>query len=251
MNYRKHYFNLVNSRQNLNRSKKYDNVYYERHHIIPKCFGGGNDKSNLVLLTAKEHFIAHLLLVEMYEGQDKSRMSFALFQMCRKNSQHQRLFSARQFEKARQIMSINCRGINSFFFGKTHTVENKKRLSDRMKLKNPMKGITSPRKGKKFGPLSEEQRKKQSEIMKLICLNPEIRKQRSEAWKYRKTNTPTEETKKKISETAKRNFANKSEEAKLLTKEKIKKKIEEMKGSFKELERRRKISEFRKLYKKM
>lgn len=40
--------------------------YMERHHIIPKCMGGSNRKNNLVYLTAKEHFIAHKLLVRIY-----------------------------------------------------------------------------------------------------------------------------------------------------------------------------------------
>ena len=40
--------------------------YMERHHIVPKCLGGGNREENLVYLTAKEHFIAHKLLVRIY-----------------------------------------------------------------------------------------------------------------------------------------------------------------------------------------
>ena len=40
--------------------------YMERHHILPKCMGGTDKSSNLVLLTAKEHFIAHKLLVRMH-----------------------------------------------------------------------------------------------------------------------------------------------------------------------------------------
>jgi hypothetical protein len=39
--------------------------YSERHHILPKCMGGTNAKGNLVRLTAKEHFIAHKMLVRM------------------------------------------------------------------------------------------------------------------------------------------------------------------------------------------
>ena len=46
-------------------------VYTERHHIIPRCMGGSDDKSNLVDLTAKEHFIVHKLLVEMYPNIGK------------------------------------------------------------------------------------------------------------------------------------------------------------------------------------
>lgn len=40
--------------------------YVERHHIIPKCIGGLNDNNNIAILTAREHFIAHLLLTKIY-----------------------------------------------------------------------------------------------------------------------------------------------------------------------------------------
>lgn len=40
--------------------------YVEKHHIIPKCMGGSNNISNLVKLTAREHFLCHQLLCEIY-----------------------------------------------------------------------------------------------------------------------------------------------------------------------------------------
>lgn len=40
----------------------------ERHHVIPKCQGGRNVKENYVLLTPKEHYIAHHLLCKAYPG---------------------------------------------------------------------------------------------------------------------------------------------------------------------------------------
>lgn len=46
-----------------------ESIYYESHHIIPKCMGGTDDKSNLVLLAAEEHYTAHLLLVKMYPNE--------------------------------------------------------------------------------------------------------------------------------------------------------------------------------------
>lgn len=45
--------------------------YYEKHHILPKCMGGDNSKSNLVLLTGREHFIAHRLLNKIYPNNRK------------------------------------------------------------------------------------------------------------------------------------------------------------------------------------
>ncbi len=67
MNYLQIYSDIIENIKLENRKKlKRDNenyVYYERHHILPKCLGGENDKENLVLLTGKEHFICHKLLV--------------------------------------------------------------------------------------------------------------------------------------------------------------------------------------------
>lgn len=50
--------------------------YKERHHIIPRCMGGNNDASNLVNLTAREHFIVHKLLCEIYPDMDKCKYKF-------------------------------------------------------------------------------------------------------------------------------------------------------------------------------
>ena len=49
--------------------------------------GGTNDKNNLVLLTGKEHFTAHQLLVKIYPAEYK--LVFALRSLCgRKNKNH-------------------------------------------------------------------------------------------------------------------------------------------------------------------
>ena len=61
MNYLKIYNNLIS------RAKKRDiSGYYEKHHIVPTCLGGTNDKNNIVKLTGREHYIAHQLLVKIY-----------------------------------------------------------------------------------------------------------------------------------------------------------------------------------------
>jgi len=58
-------------------------VYFETHHIIPKSLGGSNDPSNLVKLTAKEHFICHLLLTKMVTGAHRRSMYYASYMMVR------------------------------------------------------------------------------------------------------------------------------------------------------------------------
>lgn len=57
--------------------------YKERHHVVPKCQNGKNDKTNLVWLTPEEHFLAHLLLVKIYPTDQK--LVYAANMMCRGN----------------------------------------------------------------------------------------------------------------------------------------------------------------------
>jgi hypothetical protein len=51
--------------------------YKEVHHILPKSLGGSNDKSNLVELTAREHFLVHLLLCKFTIGKEKHKMLYS------------------------------------------------------------------------------------------------------------------------------------------------------------------------------
>lgn len=51
--------------------------YKEIHHILPRCLGGKDKKSNLVALTAKEHFIIHILLCKFSIGMAKRKMLYA------------------------------------------------------------------------------------------------------------------------------------------------------------------------------
>lgn len=64
MNYKKTYQALIN------RAIKRCSIdcYTERHHIIPVALGGSDDDSNIAVLTAREHFIAHMLLAKIHGG---------------------------------------------------------------------------------------------------------------------------------------------------------------------------------------
>jgi hypothetical protein len=44
--------------------------YVERHHILPKCMGGSDDKSNMVALYPEEHFVAHVLLLKIHKNSE-------------------------------------------------------------------------------------------------------------------------------------------------------------------------------------
>lgn len=81
--YTKTYFKIIN------RAKlRLINEYTEKHHIIPKSLGGTNDKNNLVLLTAREHFVCHILLTRMTQGGNKKKMVLAIFKMMGKGKRN-------------------------------------------------------------------------------------------------------------------------------------------------------------------
>jgi len=77
--YTEWYSRIIERAKDQNRSRKQG--YFERHHIIPKSLGGQDDKSNMVFLTAREHFIVHLLLTKMTKGAEKSKMVFACLKL--------------------------------------------------------------------------------------------------------------------------------------------------------------------------
>jgi hypothetical protein len=75
MNYQRIYDQIIDRAK----SRKLEG-YREKHHIIPKCLGGTNEKQNLVELTAREHFVCHQLLIFIYPRSKK--IAYALWGMC-------------------------------------------------------------------------------------------------------------------------------------------------------------------------
>lgn len=126
MDYQRVYNQLVSNAKNRKVSE-----YTELHHIIPKCMGGGNDNNNLVRFTAREHFIAHHLLYKIYKS---SQLAHAWFSMLRVGKGQRRVFTSVQYERAKlahsKELSCKMKGANNHFFGKKHTQETKKKISD-------------------------------------------------------------------------------------------------------------------------
>ena len=70
------YYQIIASAQERNYAKTL-NDGYQTHHIIPRCFGGTDDATNLVVLTYKEHRVCHRLLIGMTNGANKHKMMYA------------------------------------------------------------------------------------------------------------------------------------------------------------------------------
>jgi hypothetical protein len=131
MNYLVIYNNLIQSRKVLER-KKGHGEYYESHHIVPKWLGGGDKIDNRVLLTAREHFLAHWCLWRHYRDRPSA---LAFHKMIKSsNSKQERNFSSREFELARKAFAESQTGEKNHMYGKV----------------SPNRGKTSPNKGKKL-----------------------------------------------------------------------------------------------------
>jgi hypothetical protein len=78
MNYEKLYENLIANRRKLGTPEGYT----EKHHIIPRSFGGTDDPVNLIALTAREHFMAHRFLARIHPD---TGMVHAVFKMACSN----------------------------------------------------------------------------------------------------------------------------------------------------------------------
>jgi hypothetical protein len=194
MEYQKIYNNIIEKARNENRIKlqktNINYVYYERHHIFPRCLGGGDEKENLVLLTAKEHFICHKLLIKIYP--DNRDLSTAYHFMVYGNNDYKN--TSRDYKYARELISglglseETKRKISEFNKGKTHTLES------RIKMSEALKGKPAPNKG---GKMPAFQKKKISDAHKGKKLSDETKKKMSEARRGKKL---SDETKKKMSE---------------------------------------------------
>jgi|SRR5882762_721123 len=81
--------------------------YSERHHILPRSLGGGDEENNLVTLTYREHFLAHWLLVKIYDGEARRPMVMALH--CMTWSLWGRLVAGWQVEIAKRAIRDECK----------------------------------------------------------------------------------------------------------------------------------------------
>ena len=142
--YTKWYFEIVKN----SLSGRIKSGYTEAHHIVPRCMGGNDDTSNLVNLTAREHYICHLLLTKMTKGQIREKLVHAVMLMGRLHEDNQLKLVSRTVAKLREdharIISARMKN-NKHSLGKKHTDEWKKHHSEKMSGENnPMFGVIRP-----------------------------------------------------------------------------------------------------------
>jgi hypothetical protein len=194
MDYKSIYNKLCSKAKSENRIKG-NGVYYEAHHILPKCMGGTGNVSqyktheNVVLLNAREHFVAHKLLLKIYP--DSKKLKFAFNGMCNQNAPNQQRdykVTSKDYEMAKMLFIESFSGENHHLYG-----QGWKQAGE----KNPAYGK----------PQSEELRARKRESAIKSWSNPElIESQRkrslgrkdSEETRLKKKQPKSEEHKKRI-----------------------------------------------------
>ncbi len=120
MDYQKIYDKIIE--RSFNRTLS---CYTEKHHILPRCMGGGDEKENIAILTAREHYIVHQLLVKIYP--DNLKLIFALRMMVISPNQENKRIGNREYEwlkkKHSKACSLRSKGKNNPFYGKKHSAE--------------------------------------------------------------------------------------------------------------------------------
>jgi hypothetical protein len=194
------YQNLYNILIEKSKNRTPTDNYMEEHHIVPLSMGGTDIATNLVKLTAKEHYVAHHLLYKIYRNREMT-MAFMLMVNVERGGQKFKITAStyhklkednskvrsiamtggvspnkgkKWSEESKAKLSASTKGRTGGnyntpgFQGKTHTGENKKKLSEKQKGNKNHLGIqhsdetkrmmSENRKGKTKVPWTEERK---------------------------------------------------------------------------------------------
>ena len=225
MNYIKHYCNLIRKAENRTPPEGYT----EKHHTFPKSIFGNNNR--IVVLTAREHYIAHVLLEKIYikrygiNDMRSIKMTYAHSGM-KGNGGY---VNSYLYEGARKRRSEIMKG-KQYTLGIKWSEERKEKVSKMRKgLKwwnngvIDVRSLECPGNEWKNGRIkvqigrkcSEETKRKMSKVLKgrkgIPSPKGMLGKKHSEETKMKmsetsKRRTHTEETKRKMSEAAKRRW---------------------------------------------
>ncbi len=195
MDYQKIYNSLVEKRK-----IELFEGYGENHHIIPRCIGGLDEAENLVRLTAKEHLIAHLLLVKIYPNNkgliyaanmmsnfkkyNSKNYQWLKEKFNKENSNFKHSDETKQWlrdwwkerkdngytqtEEHRRKNSEANKGEKNHFYGKTHTKETLDKIKKSNELRKSDPNYVNSNLGSKR---TNEQRKKMSDKQKELSAN--------------------------------------------------------------------------------
>jgi len=197
--YTRWYYNIIIKAQNSNRVKLKrtdpNYIYYENHHVLPKSIfleyeNLRRNKWNGVLLTAREHYICHVLLVKMVDNRNKFKMINAFIRLSNGYLKHQQRYTSKLYEYFKQIFGEEQ---SKRMSGKSNPNYNKKRSEEAIrKLKESLQqtynspGYKHPRIGIAFS-VNRKQKIKDNHHNCSGSNNSNYGKQWSSEWKERQS----------------------------------------------------------------
>ena len=139
MNYLKVYCNLIRKAENRTPPEG----YVENHHIFPKSIFGKNNR--FVVLTAREHYIAHALLekafIKRYGLNNIKTQKMIKAFWCMNNQKTKNTYLNSHLYESSKIRYIeNIKGENHHWYGKKHSQKTRERM--RKRETHPMSGKT-------------------------------------------------------------------------------------------------------------
>lgn len=170
----------------IKRAKSREKIgYTESHHILPKSLGGDNNPENLVNLTAREHYICHLLLTKFTEGLAYQKMSYALHRITNRKENY--IKSSRIYEMIRtnhsKMLSEKTKGVSMLErCGVPYAHEISEYQKERIRESNKSRVWTEEMR-KKVSESQKKRFKERPESFVTPVLNPESRKKISESRK--------------------------------------------------------------------
>jgi len=122
--YKKWYDAIIKKAQ----SRSLTSTYSENHHILPRSLSGSDLIENIVTLTAREHFICHVLLTKFTTGIHRHKMLYAANMMSQVSRDYQERFipNSRLYEMIKkQFGQMHSKRLT----GRTLTEDHKAKIS--------------------------------------------------------------------------------------------------------------------------
>lgn len=156
MTYKEFIDNIIQTRGQWNIS---NDIYYEKHRIVPKCMGGEGDYDNggfkvnsthpnCIYLTIQEHYDAHQLLFE--ENPSSKELALAWWNMTHVRNKERPdeyiKIDRETYIQLREQFSKTCSGENNPAYGKNYweTYSEEKKAEIKKKLSESLSGENNP-----------------------------------------------------------------------------------------------------------
>lgn len=139
MDYKNLYNKLIEKTVNYKRARS-KNLYLEKHHIVPKSLGGTEEQDNLVLLTYKEHYIAHHLLWKIHRN---SEMALAFIRITNRNTKQLKLIGLIKPINAKEFEQLKIKAVNKLRENGIKLYEQKSGIHTQTTEERKLSGIKS------------------------------------------------------------------------------------------------------------